>query len=236
MFQQNLKLKKTYKLVKVIRYYDRKSSVTWMHKFLKSSKRIKLQFDLNPSNSDMYSVLGWLLQFPIPLPFLGGVSSQFGFSRKLLNLKQRVSLATFGSDHLAEQGSVKPIGRKQMFFFMGDVVFSQRLRSEATAHRIGAKVNFSFFSTRITLAALVWREITDGIWGDANASLMHLQAGLGSSPIDLQRVQKPGLAKRPFRAHDHCFVCVFVGCMGILYWLLDWFNMLIYLWSPNVIY
>lgn len=75
--------------------------------------------------SDMYSVLGWLLHFPIPLPvavttkqrtfcdpFLGGVPIR----RKLLNLKQRVSLATFSSDHLAEQGIVQPIGWKHVFF------------------------------------------------------------------------------------------------------------------------
>ena len=67
MFQQNLKLKNAYELVKVIRYLWQKNSV-WhgMHMFFWNlASASSYSFQLNLSHSDMYSALVqlWLLQF-----------------------------------------------------------------------------------------------------------------------------------------------------------------------------
>lgn len=89
-----------------------------------------------PSSSDhqaknfLWSVPGWSI---IPI------------RRKLLNLKQRVSLATFSSDHLAEQGIVQPIGWKHVFFFKGEVVFITNVCGRKQQHtEFGAKCQFQF--------------------------------------------------------------------------------------------
>ena len=135
MFQQNLKLKKAYKLVKVIRYLWQKYFVTMdAHFFLKSSKRIKLQFQLNLSNSDMYFELGWLLQFPILLPvavttkqrtfcdlFLAGVSSQFAGSCWTWSkgcLWQHSVVTIWPNRKL-----FSPLAENMWFCLKGDVVF-----------------------------------------------------------------------------------------------------------------
>ena len=121
--------------------------------FLKSSKRIKLKFQLNLSHSDMYSVLGWLLHFPIPLPvavttkqrtfcdlFLAGVSSQFAgscwtWSRGCL---WQHSVMTIWLNREV----FSPLVENMCFFSRVTLYFKyQRLRSEATAHRIWGQMS-----------------------------------------------------------------------------------------------